>query len=182
MPSTYRDHCTACPYFDAKHLSSAERTARCRPIPLESNGSKVLLVFQSPGIDEWINGKPISSCNPRSAGMKLQAAFRSAGLGRNAFDIANVVQCFPGKKTPVGKSAPRDKSPLSAAIAACSKWLQEDILNGRYERVVVFGGPAKRALFRLGYKNDPLFSFARHPSATGVSISQLAANVRKPGR
>ena len=177
MPSTYRDHCAACPYVDAKHLSSAERTVRCQPIPLERNGSKVLLIFQSPGVDEWKNGSPVSSCNPRSAGMKLQAAFRSIGSGRSAFDIANVVQCFPGKKTPVGKDAPRDNAPLSAAVSACSKWLQEDILNGKYERIVVFGSPAKRALRRLGYKNDSLFSFVRHPSASGVSICQVAVNV-----
>lgn len=177
MPSTYTSHCTGCPYVDAKHLSSADRAVRCQPIPLERNGSKVLLVFQSPGVDEWKNGRPISSCNPRSAGMKLQAALRSIGSVRDAFDIANVVQCFPGKTAPVGKRAPRDNSPLFAAVLACSKWLHEDILNGKYERVVVFGGSAKRALHRLGYKKDPRFSFVRHPSASGVSISQLAANV-----
>ncbi|MCM8565785.1 uracil-DNA glycosylase family protein [Thauera linaloolentis] len=182
MPSSYIGHCISCscPYTGAEHLSCAERSIRSQPIPLENNGSSILLVFQSPGADEWKNGKPISSSNPRSAAMKLKSALETIGLDRESFDIANVVQCFPGKKEPRGTGAPRDKNPVYAAVSACSKWLHHDIRTGQYERVVVFGCPAKRALHRLGYKNDSRFVYVRHPSASGVSISQLAENLANP--
>ena len=180
MPSSYIDHCNSCPYGDAKHLSIADRRIRAQPIPLENNGSSTLLVFQSPGVDEWTNGKPISSSNPRSAAMKIKSALEIIELNRESFDIANVVQCFPGKKESKETAAPRDKRPVSAAVSACSKWLDHDIRTGQYERIVVFGCPAKRALHQLGYRNDTRFVYVRHPSASGVSISQLAGNLANP--
>jgi uracil-DNA glycosylase len=88
-----------------------------------------------------------------------------------------VVQCFPGKREPKENDKPRDKSPIKATCNACSKWLQEDIYKGSYKRVIVFGNYAKEAVKRLGYRKDPRFKFFPHPTASGVSIVQLATTL-----
>jgi uracil-DNA glycosylase len=177
MPFSYDSHCTVCPYVDGGHLPRVIKSIRDRPLSLEHNGSKVLLIFQSPGIDEWNSGNPISSSNPRSAGTKLAAAFRSIGKTRSNYDITNVVQCFPGKAEPRPSTRPRDRKPLKAACNACANWLAQDIAAGEYERVVVFGAAAKDAVERLGFRGDARFVYSRHPNASGVSIAQLAESV-----
>ena len=175
MPSSYSAHCIGCPYIYGRHLSEEMKILiRCQPLSLEDNNSKVLLLFQAPGVEEWKSGKPISSTSAKSAGEKLRAAFHSIGKARVDYNISNVVQCFPGKREPKENDNPRDKSPPKAACNACSKLLQEDISKGGYKRVIVFGNYAKEAVQRLRYGKDPRFQFFPHPTASGVSIVGLA--------
>lgn len=160
--------------MDGRHLPEETRTIRCQPLSLEDNNSEVLLLFQAPGVEEWKSGKPISSASAKSAGSKLRAAFHSIGKARVDYNISNVVQCFPGKRAPKENDKPRDKSPPRTVCDSCSKWLQEDISKGRYKRIVVFGKCAEKAVKRLGYENDLRFVFFPHPTASGVSIVELA--------
>lgn len=181
MPSSFVEHCLACPYRNGNQLPEDIQRIRSVPLSLESHGSKVLLVFQAPGIEEWKSGRPISSVKPQSAGGKLEAAFKILGKTRQNYDITNVVQCFPGKKKPKWNKAPRDNPPPKTVRTCCSKWLKEDIAKNGYERVVVFGRHAEKAIIELG-DVDSRFDFVSHPTASGVSIATLAKNVsgKKP--
>lgn len=174
MPIDYQIHCHDCPYRDARHLPPETRQIRRRPLSLEVNNANVLLVFQAPGIEEWKSGKPISNSKPNSAGAKLASAFKSIGKSRTHYDITNLVQCFPGKKASTSLQNPRDNLPLMSAQRACSRWLLDDIASHNYERIVVYGAPAREAVRRLGLMGDPKFVFVPHPTASGVTISSLA--------
>lgn len=176
MPSSYAD-CGSCPYMHGGHLPGPVRALRNHPLSLEDNGSRTLLIFQAPGIDEWKMGRPIASGSARSAAGKLRAAFQRLGKTRADYDISNAVQCFPGKRAPIGNNEPRDKSPSKAARDACAKWLQEDISKGSYTRVVTFGKHAEKAVKELGFKDDSRFVFAPHPTASGVSVAMLVEYV-----
>lgn len=176
MPSSYAN-CTGCPYIHGRHLTDDEKALQGHPLSLENNGSTILLIFQAPGIEEWKSGKPISSDNPKSAGSKLKKAFQLLGRERGDYNVSNVVQCFPGKLASSGTNAPRDKSPPKAVRNACLKWLREDISNGSYTQVVVFGRHAEDAVKGLGYVQDSRFHFVLHPTAPGVSIAKLAEDV-----
>lgn len=171
-------HCPNCPYFDAQHLSPKHRSLRQIPIRIEKNNSDTLLIFQSPGIDEWRNGKPISSNNKRSAAHKLLEAIKLIGGKRSDFDIANAVQCFPGKKTLNETS--RDKTPSIKAKKACSNYLRENIVKNKYTKIVAFGKFAKESLQQLRLDPNITVLFAKHPSAPGVSNSQIATYISKP--
>jgi uracil-DNA glycosylase family 4 len=168
MPITYESHCTGCPYFHAAHLSSEFRSVRSAPLSKESRKAPVLLIFQAPGEIEWRTGAPISNPKPGSAGARLDKAFIAVGKTREDFDITNTVQCFPGKHT----ATARDKPPTAAARSHCSNWLRDDIAGGVYTRIVVFGSHAKKAVHRLGYKDDSRFHFVKHPSG-GLSNAEL---------
>jgi len=176
MPSSYAN-CVDCPYIHGRHLPEVVKAVQSHPLSLENNGSRTLLIFQAPGIEEWKSGKPISSDSAQSAGGKLRAAFQLLGRRRADYNISNVVQCFPGKRAPNGNEEPRDKSPPKAVRTACSKWLREDISKGNYTRVVVFGKHAERAVKELGYEKDSRFVFVPHPTASGVSIAMLTKYV-----
>jgi len=131
---------------------------------MEDNDGSILLIFQAPGINEWSNGRPASSTIANSAGMKLEAAFSYCKKSRANYNITNSVQCFPGKKISNVGQRPRDKAPLIAARRHCSHWLHKDIAAHNYERIIVFGTPARKAVLSLGYTDDKRFVFVKHPS------------------
>lgn len=176
MPLSYAD-CADCRYIHGRHLPEVTKALRSHPLSLEDNGSRTLLIFQAPGVEEWKSGRPISSGSANSAGGKLKKAFHLRRKQRTDYNISNVVQCFPGKQAPGGIKQPRDKSPPKSVRRACSKWLLEDISKGNYTRVVVFGRHAEIAVKELGYENDSRFIFVPHPTASGVSITMLAEYV-----
>jgi len=176
MPLSYAN-CADCRYIHGRHLPDVAKALRSHPLSLEDNGSRTLLIFQAPGIEEWKSGKPISSDSAQSAGGKLRKAFHLLGKQRTDYNVSNVVQCFPGKQAPKGNKEPRDKSPPKSVRIACSKWLREDISKGNYTRVVVFGRHAEKAVKELGYENDSRFVFVPHPTASGVSIAMLTEYV-----
>ena len=140
---------------------------------MENNVSSVLLIFQAPGIDEWKSGKPISSTNPRSAGVRIASALGVAGRSRKDYNITNTVQCFPGKREPRSDGKSRDKAPTADVRLHCREWLRQDIEKYQYKRIVVFGSIARKVVWDLGYRNDPRFVFSRHPTG-GISIARLS--------
>lgn len=186
MPEQYCDHCIGCPYENAKQLPETDQQIRKRPLSMEDNGAITLLIFQSPGIEEWKTGIPISSKQPGSAGFKLDRAFGMIRKDRMDFDITNAVQCFPGKGTNTTAEKPRDKNPPTQVINHCSQWLKLNIeaknLNNtnRYKLIVVFGAPATKAVYELGYKKDPRFRFVPHPTSAGMSYERLAQAIDDP--
>ena len=154
MPSSYSAHCIGLIY--GRQLSEEMRTIHYQPFSLEDNNSKILMLFQAPGVEEWKSGKPISSSSVKSAGGKLRTAFQSIEKTRFDNNISNVIQCFPGQARTKENDKLRDKSPPKAACNACSKWLADDMSKGSYKRIIVFGNCAKEAVKRLRYGKDPL--------------------------
>lgn len=177
MPSSY-EHCSDCPYACGRQLTESDKANRDRPLRMEDNGSDTLLVFQSPGIEEWKTGKPISSSNPRSAAAKMAKAFELVGSDRGQFDITNAVQCFPGKRGAEVDLSSRDRSPPAEVLVACSKWLKADIHKRSYKRIVVFGRVAEKMVRELIGLDSRLLCVP-HPSARGVSLARLAAALKK---
>jgi uracil-DNA glycosylase family 4 len=140
---------------------------------MEDNKGSILLIFQAPGINEWTNGRPVSSPESRSAGMRLEAAFAHCGTTRASYNITNAVQCFPGKQeNPRGGKCARDKAPLAAARRHCADWLREDLNAHRYKRVVVFGSLARKTVKELDCVEKTRFIFKKHPSG-GLSNDDL---------
>jgi uracil-DNA glycosylase family 4 len=159
MPNEYREHCTSCDYNPANGYSPERVTRSCTPLSIEKNSERVLLIFQAPGVEEWLIGKPISGNNPNSAAARIRNALNRLSLNRTDFSITNAVQCLPGKA-----ASGRDKRPSSTAQRCCSKWLRIDIESADYSKVVVFGDMAKKSVADLGFLNDRRFLFLRHPS------------------
>ena len=156
MPANYSRHCCSCPY-----------NQRCirGPLSMErgSRNADVLLIFQSPGEEEWKNKTPISSDNPRSAAARIQRSLCRICKKRCDFSITNAVQCYPGK----GRNG-RDKKPHKTAQRQCANWLKDDISLNEWKKVVVFGSVARDIVQDLGFGNDCRFIFLRHP-AGGLS-------------
>lgn len=68
-----RKICAECPYYKEKGKA---------PIGLENNGSKVLLLFQAPGKDEW-DGKTYNS-------RRIPVASKNKSYQSSILDVINV--------------------------------------------------------------------------------------------
>lgn len=109
MPDCYELHCLGCPYHGAAHLPEEFRQVRSTPRSMENNAAPVLLIFQAPSVDEWVEGKPVVSTLPSSAGLRLEAAFQQVGKTGQNFNITNTVQCFLGKNLLPSLHGPRSR-------------------------------------------------------------------------
>lgn len=172
----YDKYCSECPYFYQKHLPDSAKTTRSSPpIGLESNDSKVLLVFQSPGEEEWNVGMAIQPTKKRggTAGSRIAQSWGRTGCARHNFDIINVVQCFPGKIYG-GNSGGRDAKPNQMAICACAYRLKNVFESQQYKRVIAFGEIAQDVVKSIssttGFSGQVVE--ARHPSS-GMTRSEL---------
>lgn len=99
-------------------------------------------------------------------------AFQRVGKRRENYNITNAVQCFPGKKPNLTGKRPRDKELPSEAIQHCRQWLKNDIERQKYERIVVFGTPARDAVLRIMREGDKRFRFVIHATG-GLSNDDL---------
>lgn len=150
MPDLSSPTCRNCPYHPDNGLVPSPRSDRVRvPLSAEINGSLTLLLLQSPGINEWDDGRPLSSAENASARWRFEAALGKAGRRREDFDIAEAVNCYPGQDDDGD-----DRKPSVGAIEACSRWLAELIRERRYTTVVLFGRVAEQAL-GLAWFTDP---------------------------
>ena len=160
------NNCTNCPY--------SQTITTLSPIGIENNGSSTLLVFQSPGNDEWtrktISGKriPIDSISPHSAANRMRKSFVRKKVLRTSYDITEAVKCYPGK----GKK--RDKKPKKDAISICEQYLENDIINNHYTKIVCFGEIAYDMVDSIVRKNNIQVNYVKapHPSS-GVSNDTL---------
>jgi uracil-DNA glycosylase len=181
ITSNYSD-CDYCPYKNGLHLDPEFYKIRNSPLSAETNGSKTLLVFQSPGLDEWRNGRPISSTNNRSAAYKIESAFKALQKTRKDFDITNAVQCYTGKCSNKDTTKPRDLGVRKAASKICAKRLQDLIEFNGYDNLVVFGSVARNSMKIIDIPQNIKVIFSKHPSARGVSIESIARLLKIDGK
>jgi uracil-DNA glycosylase len=166
--------CDGCPYKHGLHLSEKFKKIRRSPINPEKNGSKTLLILQSPGLDEWKNGHPISSTNNRSAAHKIESAFQILQKSRKDFDITNAVQCYTGKLSKNNSNTPRDRPVNKLASRVCSMRLEKLIKSENYGTLIVFGSIARSSIENIKIPTNISVIFSRHPSARGISIRSIA--------
>lgn len=155
--------CQNCPYNNG--------TKSLLPIGLEDNKSNKLLVFQSPGKDEWAGGTstvskqriPIDSTSCHSAANRMRKSFARKKVNRTDYDITEAVQCYPGR----GKS--RDKKPKKTAITCCQQYLENAILTLKYSEIVCFGEIAYSMVGSI-IKNNKIYGInyhlEKHPSSS----------------
>ena len=179
MPADFSKHCRGCPYEGARHLDDRFADCEVRPLSMEDNGASVLLIFQSPGVEEWRTTRPLASSNRTSAATRLQLAFTKLHLTRKNFNITNAVQCYQGKAASIGGKPPRDDELCETAIKHCAQWLKLDIENHNYARIVVFGAVAKRSVRDLDCFPEAKVTYLYHPSG-GLRNEELLAALRAP--
>lgn len=165
--------CNDCPYYKKKHLKGTTYYKNTlKPLLFEDNGSKILLVLQAPGVEEWKIGKAIQvQTNNKSAGNRLEKSWKLKGRKRGDFDITNIVQCFPGKY-----KNDRDKKPKKKAIAQCLKSFEKHVEKKNYEKIIVFGKVAENAIKGLKiFSVNENISYVKHPSGglTNIDLNNL---------
>ena len=175
MPGTFREHCCGCPYRCSDHLPPTKRRS---PLSMEYNpDTTALLIFQSPGPDDWEKGRPICSDGQSSAATRIRNSVDrinradEINITRCDFSITNAVQCY------TGKGSTRNKIPDRVAQGQCANWLKMDIVAHPWRRIVVFGRIAEFSVGYFGYGRDPRFFFLTHPSG-GLSNDDLDAALR----
>ena len=158
MPQNYNNIvCSCCPFFNGAHLRGNGN--RFTPLSAELHNSDVLLVFQSPGIDEWTGNqgqtgrRPIISKKPKSTAARMRNSFNRKGSQRDSYDITEAVQCFPGK-SPSG----RDRKPSLAVRRCCSQHLADDLKRKNYSKVVAFVRIAEESLNNILLQDPTIYT------------------------
>lgn len=187
MPNNF-NNCIGCPYCQQIHLPQLQKSLVNSPLSIDiGNNADTLLVFQSPGTDEWGGGVltvsgnriPIDSKNRYSAAARMRNSMARKGVVRTDYDITEAVQCFPGKK-----SNGRDKRPSVNSMMCCLHHLVNDLSVKKYNKIVAFGAVAYQMTTQaVGIVNtnnvikfmQPLPIFARHPSGW-ISNNNLDAS------
>jgi DNA polymerase len=117
--------------------------------------AELMLVGESPGDQEDLQGKPFVG----PAGRLLENALQAAGLSRPQVYVTNAVKHF--KWEPRGKRRLHGK-PSSREMAACEPWLEAEIEAVQPLVVLCLGATAARVLlgpkFRLTRQHGELVS------------------------
>lgn len=113
---------------------------------------------------------PVCSEEARSTAARIRNSLLRINKLRADFDITNAVQCFPGKA-----SSGRDKKPSEVARRKCEKWLQSDIDNSSYTKIVVFGAVAKKSVRSVISSSSIPVVFIAHPSGGLKNVDLDAA-------
>lgn len=163
-------NCPSCPYFNQKHLKKAARTLRADPpVELEAHNSRVLIVAQAPGIEEWETGLPLQPIVKQggTAGSRVAQSWKRVNKVRSDFDLVNAVQCYPG-------ALKRDDEPHRIAVCLCMNRLGVILERDQYDRVICFGSVALDTVTHLRAARDLTFSIdaCRHPNG-GAYREQL---------
>ncbi len=109
------------------------------------SGARVLLVGETPGDREDLEGRPFVG----PAGRLLDTALERAGIDRSAVYLTNAVKHF--KWEPRGKRRIHQK-PNSVEIAACRPWLDAEIAVVKPEVLVCLGATAAQALLGRSFR------------------------------
>lgn len=144
------DKCKSCPYCE----KSSKR------INTEFNDSTTLLVFQAPGQDEWESKTrtPVISQNPHSTAAKIRNSLKRMNKNRCDYDFAEIVRCYPDRG---GNN--RDKKPRVKSIKICSTYLENEICEQKYKRIIVFGKVAEEAIRSIKISKADIV-YSKHPS------------------
>ncbi|WP_428389171.1 uracil-DNA glycosylase [Mucisphaera sp.] len=92
--------------------------------------AEIMFIGEGPGQNEDEQGRPFVG----RAGGLLDKQIAAMGLERSDVYIANVVKCRP----------PGNRNPAADEVAACSKYLQEQILTIQPKVIITLGGPAAK--------------------------------------
>ena len=113
-----------------------DKTEYCKGCPYEKNDSSpvegvrmdknVLLVMQSPGANENKSGRPLSGIKGSSATQILKELLPS-GKTIDDYAVTELVKCYPNGDT-------LDR----VAVAICYRYLETEILEGDYKKIVCF--------------------------------------------
>lgn len=104
--------------------------------------ASIMLVGEQPGDEEDLRGRPFVG----PAGRVLDEALHAAGLDRGELYITNAVKHF--KWQPRGKRR-LHKRPDAAEVAACSHWLDAEVVQIKPRIIVTLGASALRAVTGL---------------------------------
>ena len=111
--------------------------------------SPVLLIGQAPGVHEGELARPFAW----TAGRTMFGWFADIGLAEPDFRarvyMAAVCRCFPGKSPGGG-----DRVPSPAEIAACSRWLADEVALLRPELILPVGKLAIAQVLPAAQKLD----------------------------
>ena len=172
--NVYYKECIECPYFKQNNLSINKVYRQFPPIRIENNKSHTLLVFESPGINEWNSASPIQPIHVQggSAGVRIKNSWDRCGKQRSDYDIVEAVRCYPGKG-----SNGRDNKPEEKAKTCCSKILIRELGNSNYSQIIVFGKPAKEVMAMviraMKVKKKLTVTFVPHPNSSDSNNSLL---------
>ena len=108
--------CGGCPYVDMD-------TKRVDGINFNK---KVLLVMHSPGVNENKTGRPLSGTKGSSA-TKIIESCLPANKTLDDYAVVELVRCMPVNRR-------IDK----AALAICYRYLEDDIIQNKFDRIVTF--------------------------------------------
>lgn len=130
-----------------------------------------MLIGEAPGQDEDLQGEPFVG----KAGQLLTEMLRAMGLKREQVYIANILKCRP----------PHNRDPEPAEVAACNRFLQQQIAMVRPKLILAVGRIAaqnllesKQSLSRLRgmvhrFDNIPVIAIY-HPAYLLRSLSEKA--------
>lgn len=119
-------NCAQCPLSDP--LRSMPPLQGPMPFAVEPDGLPIMLVSDSPTLEEYRNGQPFSSS---TGGQVLVDALRSAGFDHRQFIRTNCVKCHTPKESFEGNTL--------EDIVHCGSWLDDEIRLFKPKIVVVFG-------------------------------------------
>jgi DNA polymerase len=130
----------------------AEEVSACRACPLGetrlkpvfgvgSPEAEVMFVGEGPGFEEDHKGEPFVG----KSGQLLDNIMRSIGLSRETVYIANIVKCHPMVE-PDPEKRGNDRPPTPEEIAACRRFLDEQIRLIRPRVIVTLGAVPARVL------------------------------------
>jgi DNA polymerase len=94
--------------------------------------AKIMLVGESPGVNENIQGKPFVG----SAGRILDELLRSIDVKREDVYICNVTKCHP----------PGNRDPAEEEMEACSTYLRQQVAIIRPKLIIALGRISARSL------------------------------------
>ncbi|MBI5210853.1 MAG: uracil-DNA glycosylase [Elusimicrobia bacterium] len=116
---------------------------RIKPVPgVGSPKARVMFVGEGPGYEEDRKGEPFVG----AAGGLLDRILKAMGLSRSSVFIANVVKCHPLDDPSRPDARGNDRPPSPEELAACRRYLDEQIRLVAPEVIVCLGRVSTQAL------------------------------------
>lgn len=126
-------NCRRCPLGDT----------RLNAVPGEGNvDAKLMFIGEGPGFDEDHNGRPFIG----RAGQLLDKMILAMGLSREQVFIGNIAKCHPMIDPANPEKHGNDRPPQPPEIAACRRYIEQQISIVQPQYVVALGGVAAKAL------------------------------------
>lgn len=107
----------------------------------------LMLIGHGPSLTDDRTGLPYSG----PAGELLDTALAQAGLARADLWITNLHKCVATKVNRQTNRA-EQRPPKAEEIAACSPWLEQELLWVKPKALIAIGGPAAQVLLGKGFQ------------------------------